>query len=578
MFPPRLDVSSSSTPFVAPSTWRNPSIITEPARRISLAQAAIEKSISMLDQSTGQIIGGAFDITATLYSQMATFDGLTNQTIYRGQLKTLFNSVDTLLPNFSDSQVYRALLYGYAAATAYAVYKDPAFLEWAQQSWQFGLNYTVLQHQLDGSQKSPRNITLMATCAGITMAGGSFANTDLNDPGINVLSTGFAFINSALLAESTSNATYLTAAQTAATFIHSHLLNVQNIVLDSISAQQSDKCGITNSNLFGYNQGLLVEGLAILSSLNASDVDTQNLLYSVIPPAVTYPDWHTDEGIVALFGSKLGDDRMIRGPIAAYIRNPANKDLRSYLRDYIGVQYNALLDLATTGNDIYKDSWLGPPPTEYSPGGQSNAISVLLAGISLQNDTSPSRTSGDTPSSPPTPVRHKSLAGPIGGSIVGALVLVAVILGVIFFLRRRKRREPPPRNVIYEYITEPAPSPLSTQYELSERSSNTPGLSRPAEEGITALTRRLASFGSQEKSDSPKGLTIMTWENPSITFESPVSAAEPNHSRLPDQVLFQLVAERLQAQQWEGQAPPDYEAESPGAGPSSIQADRGAGG
>ncbi|KAJ7577872.1 hypothetical protein C8J56DRAFT_739032, partial [Mycena floridula] len=71
---------------------------------------------------------------------------------------------------------------------------------------------------------------------------------------------------SALLAEVTKNATYLEAAQASADFIQSHLMN-SGLTLWSISASRSDSCGILDSDIQPYNQGLLIEGLAVLLSL-----------------------------------------------------------------------------------------------------------------------------------------------------------------------------------------------------------------------------------------------------------------------------------------------------------------------
>ncbi|KAJ7581930.1 hypothetical protein C8J56DRAFT_1168523 [Mycena floridula] len=457
---PQFDAANSTTSFVSSPQWRKPGFVTTPDRRVSLAQAALEQSVNLLNSTTALITGGDTTTTAMLYSQMARFDQLTNQTVYRDQLKSLFPTVLSLFPDFvnlddtyvSPFPTATALIYGYAAAIGYSTYHEPEFLEWAQQSWNFGMNYTLLQPELDGASTNPRNYTLEAQCAGITMAGGCLAQTNVNGPRINSLSTGSLLVMSALLAESTSNATYLTTARTSATFMHSHLLSVQNIVLDSISAQATDNCSIDNNSTYGYNQGLTVEGLAVLASLDPSDFDTQNLLHSTIVPAVTSLHWHVTDGsgIITDTGKSGSNDFVINGVIAAYNRNPTNEALRSYLRDYIGVQYNAVLDLATTGNDIYSESWIGASPTAaYSPFAQRAAISVLLAGISVQNDTA----SAPVGTSSPAPAPHKSKAGPIAGGIVGGLFLVAVIISAIFFLYRR-RRGPAPRNIID--LNEPA--------------------------------------------------------------------------------------------------------------------------
>ncbi|KIK54171.1 hypothetical protein GYMLUDRAFT_106454, partial [Collybiopsis luxurians FD-317 M1] len=71
---------------------------------------------------------------------------------------------------------------------------------------------------------------------------------------------------SALLAETTSNQTYLDAAQNSAAFIHAHLYNIEGVVQDSISARQNDSCS-TSDSTGPYNAGLMIEGLATLYSV-----------------------------------------------------------------------------------------------------------------------------------------------------------------------------------------------------------------------------------------------------------------------------------------------------------------------
>ncbi|KAJ7577882.1 hypothetical protein C8J56DRAFT_362367 [Mycena floridula] len=528
-----LPSRDAATSFVTPSAWRKPNITTAPEVRINLAQAAIEESLGRINIGTTLITSPTIN-TAVLYSQMATFDLLTNQTNYKDQLKTFFTMIAQTDSNFSFEEfIYTGLTYGYAAACAYAAYKDAAFLVWAQDNWNFGLDNTISQQQLDGTQPfNQKNFTLQAGCKGSTMAGGSFSVTNTTNTNINTLSTGGLLLNSALLAESAGDITYLQAAQASANFIHSHLTNLQtNVIQDSISAQRSDNCSV-NAFPYAYNQGLAVEGLSILASLNSDSSDTQDFLYSIILPATTNPIWHAPNGIISISqdlwsSAGIGSDHLVRGAIAAYVHNPGNQDLRSYLRDYIGVQYNAVLDLATTGNDIYNGTtWLGDPsghpmPATYSTDGQSLAISVLLAGISIQNDTistgSPDSTGSGSPATSQLPAPHKSSVGPIAGGTVGGLVLVAMIIGAILFVQRRRKSHLTSRNIITAYVHgEPSQStfrehlsaiPLS-QPGSSDRplSSTQPSDSRQmADDLIQLLAARLQSDLHQRGVESPPG-------------------------------------------------------------------------
>ncbi|THU90356.1 hypothetical protein K435DRAFT_676228, partial [Dendrothele bispora CBS 962.96] len=77
---------------------------------------------------------------------------------------------------------------------------------------------------------------------------------------------------SSLLADVTSCQTYLDAALQSADFIHNHLTNSNNLVMDGIYA---DTCGKGSKNegagLLSPNSGLALEGLSILTSLTQND-------------------------------------------------------------------------------------------------------------------------------------------------------------------------------------------------------------------------------------------------------------------------------------------------------------------
>ncbi|PBK61088.1 hypothetical protein ARMSODRAFT_845346, partial [Armillaria solidipes] len=74
---------------------------------------------------------------------------------------------------------------------------------------------------------------------------------------------------SALLAEGTSNQTYLDAAIESANFIQSHLLNLSNVILDSVSSMSNESCSV-DSTVHSYNSGIFIEGLVILADITRS--------------------------------------------------------------------------------------------------------------------------------------------------------------------------------------------------------------------------------------------------------------------------------------------------------------------
>ncbi|KAJ7668926.1 hypothetical protein B0H17DRAFT_873198, partial [Mycena rosella] len=145
-------------------------LTTSRADRVSIAEAALEKTASLLDNSTAQFPGESYGFAGIVYSQLAAFDLATNQTKYQDTLQNYFRLASEQQPvNFSG-----VLNYGFAAAMAYKTYKDPMFLEYARQSWWWGRLNTISQADLNTGIVPGKNFTVCATCQAITMAGGTF--------------------------------------------------------------------------------------------------------------------------------------------------------------------------------------------------------------------------------------------------------------------------------------------------------------------------------------------------------------------------------------------------------------------
>ncbi|KAJ7573690.1 hypothetical protein C8J56DRAFT_1065825 [Mycena floridula] len=562
----------SAQSFTSPSSWRKPDVVTAPADRAALAKAAIDESVSRINTTTAQYDGSiAYGTAGLVFSQMAEFDLVTNQSTYKDQLKGFFKTVDGTRPLFADEFVSSSLTplpivsprqtrydqqvdvrylassniicrqklnygltYGYAATRAYVAYKDTDFLTWAQESWEFGRSFVLSAADLTSGKSGSKSFNLQTQCFGITMAGGAFYKTDSDDSELDALATGYFLINSALLADATSNSTYLDAAQASADFIQAHLSNDQDIIQDNISARQNDSCSV-GSGTGPYNQGLMIEGLAVLASLTKIS-HTQNLLYQTIAAVVNNSAWQGDDGVISFGSGKVGEPNLARGMIAAYNRNPTNANLRGYLKDYIGVQYNAVIDQATAGNNIYGASWVGPPGTTYSADAQSVSISVLLGGISLKNDTmTPDTTNSETDSSRP------NLAGPIAGGVVGGLALIT--LAALFFFIRRRKRLSPGRERIPEPFVMPESSSTTTstnpRYREKQRHRWMPSSASAGHSGFAATE-------SQVGDTRPM--------NPGT------SVALPEVRELPTEELVRLLNERLQNRpEWDAQeAPPEY--------------------
>ncbi|KAJ7155125.1 hypothetical protein C8R46DRAFT_1196660 [Mycena filopes] len=396
-------------PAMVSSTWRKPAMTMSSAAQVALVDAALQKSTSVLATN------GEF--AATLYSEMAEFDVVSNQTKYQVELKDYLSGSTK-----SQQKSQEPESMAHASIRAYAAYKDPVFLQLANESWAFAQTYTLFGSAAASGSLGFKNFTMNSACQAKSMVGGTFDTTNATDTSITAFASASFFAVSALLAEATSDPVYLKAAFDSADFIWGHL-SAQNLVQTAISA---DACALDDEPN-SFNTGLMIEGLAVLYSVT-QNATTQAMLNAVINATITNGDWQTEDGIIVHGGSKLGDKYLVRGLAAAYARDVTARELRAPVHDYIAVQFNAVVDLASSnGNAIYGGAWTGPPSTVFSQSNQTTAISALLSGMALHDaDTTSLLPPGPFPSSPPLLVAdpHRGrMAMMVGGTIGGVVLL-----------------------------------------------------------------------------------------------------------------------------------------------------------
>ncbi|KAJ7241814.1 hypothetical protein C8J57DRAFT_1558584 [Mycena rebaudengoi] len=464
LIPEQLGVNAQ----VVSPTWRKYNISTSAADRIRIASAALDQSLNRIGPD-GQFTDsedGGWGQAGPFYSQMVEFDISTGQKKYEDTVQQYLALTQKTGVNFSDEtvslplsgtevlnfttslQVSHALYYGRAAARAYSAYGTQIFLDYTIQSWGFGRRYTLTQDNVNSGKTNVKNYPLTKVCDGVTMAGGTFCANDTTDPDLSAFPTGNFLILSALLAEATSNPMYLQAASDAADFMHAHLYTSSHLVQDTISARQNDSCEVDTYTDPGYS-GLLIEGLSIIFSITKK-ASIQLLL--VLPVL---------NGILENDGFYAGD--LVKGLKVAYERNVTSPQLRDWLKAYIGVQFNAVIDLATNGTDIYAYKWEGPPSSTFDGGAQTDAIHVLLSAISFEADSLPS---SPTPSPtgailPPPSSGRLSMTGPIVGGVIGGIAFLLCIIFVFWMVRRRQLRTadrsttPPPTTTVAPMIFNP---------------------------------------------------------------------------------------------------------------------------
>ncbi|KAJ7060915.1 hypothetical protein C8F01DRAFT_1141274 [Mycena amicta] len=570
---------------IASPSWRKSNITTAPADRISIANGALQETISHLG-ATGQFSDADYFIPAIFYSQLAAFDIATNGTQYQDSLTRYFSLAQTVSTNFSSTKMY-----GYAAAQAYIAYHDAVFLQYAVEAWNTGSKYTLSQADVDGGTmaSSLKNFPLAKTCQGDSMAGGTFSSTDASDPSINGLPTGL----SALLAASTSDSTYISAAQLSTTFIHSHWLNTQNIVLDGISGRNNDSCALS-TGLEPYDSGMTIEALAVLVDVT-KDSSLQGLLASIIEAAITSTAWQGANGIISNVGHGSGGDLfLVRGLVAAYTRNVTSAPLKEYIKAYLAVQYNAVSDLARSQGNNFYGLWIGPAAKSFSSTDQTAALGVLVGAIGLHNESDATTSSSSSAISSSasavatgsstastTSIRSHSHTGAIAGGVIGGVLFLVLALGLFFWCRRRRQRpsafdeattnpdalsttfsERPSFNAASTMI-----SPFTSSSPFSETSSSHGG---PGTSSLLAsASPPVARYGIGEKSPQSGiqrgGSPVHNprWaESESSTSMTQVSPpARTTTSALPTAELVRILNSRLQRGvniEEEDEAPPRY--------------------
>ncbi|KAF8182500.1 hypothetical protein K438DRAFT_1767418 [Mycena galopus ATCC 62051] len=446
-----------ATPGIVSSSWREPNVTLSFAERAALASAALGISSSVLATTTDYRHRISRNTPVTVFYQMADFDSLTNQTSYgdvveKGMSETTAAEGADPMPPGTETRGYCSFMTGsfyrssvHSAIRAYMTYQHPAHLQLANESWAFARSYTISQADAAAGH------------AAIELSWRSNVGWNFQHPTIwGFLSTYFLAV-SALMAGATSDPIYLNAALDSLDFITAQLF-AQNLVLNGIAA---DSCTVDNA-AYMYINGLFIEGLAVLYSIT-NNASTQALLNEVISATISNEAWQTPDGIIAQ--GEPPDPYLVRGLAEAYVRNAVSGELRQSVHDFIGVQFNAVVDLATEGGTaVYGGAWTGPPSAIFSQANQTAAISALLAGMAL-NDVN-SDTSGDasgsamlpspspgTPDSVLAPHVHRKNVAVIAGSVVGACG-VLLVLGMAGWYTLRRRR----KAFVAELIAFPMPS------------------------------------------------------------------------------------------------------------------------
>ncbi|KAJ6621510.1 endo-1,6-alpha-mannosidase [Mycena sp. CBHHK59/15] len=312
-----LCASAAAQDLGVPLSWRKFNNSRPLSERITIAQTAINQITPQLNSATGEFNGIGYWQSGNVWSVLANQDHLAgttvNQALVVANLKNVFNL-------------------------------------WAHYD-QFGV---ITAAQASAGKQPNKAFAIEPTCGGATMAGGVFWRPTTDDTSVNSITTGLYITLSAFLAEYTGNSTYTNAAILSANWIKAHNINANNLILDTVDAE--DCSTSPDTWLFTYNSGKYIEGLNVLAAVTGNSQWT-TLMINILNAAVKTNVWEGSDGIITEGASPTSNN------------------------DGVGfkVMYNALLDLAANGS-TYSSAWHGPPQA-FTTWGQLAAIDVLTCNI-----------------------------------------------------------------------------------------------------------------------------------------------------------------------------------------------------
>ncbi|ESK90375.1 glycoside hydrolase family 76 protein [Moniliophthora roreri MCA 2997] len=295
-----------------------------------------------------------------------------------------------------------------------------------------------------------RNFTIASKCNGAV-----FQDLSQDNPLIDLYEAALFSLLSAQLADSETppNTTYLQAAKQSLDLVSSFKDN-----LTSASFIQTSEC---DPLLLAYRPvsqgsstiGYMIEALSILApKMNESDSMIE-LLQDIISSTLdmSTKGWPGPTGVPQnlyrngddmFVGADEGDMYFVRGLAEAYRRAKSLPvDLQRSIKVFLGVQYNAIRDNATSGDNVYGRSWKGPPSSDFDAYSQAAAAQVLIDGIDLfEDDSSPQETPVPTPGLAPF-LRTSPPVKVIIRSTIGGLIFLMLLGAVVYFVLCRRREQ-----------------------------------------------------------------------------------------------------------------------------------------
>ncbi|PBK86117.1 hypothetical protein ARMGADRAFT_1128186 [Armillaria gallica] len=375
--------SVAAQDFKPPPTWINPNITQSKEYCLTTASKALKEAIHKINLADGQFHDGRYADAGILYAQMVEFDRLTNQTQYKDKLKDYFKccrvdeawlfSRAVRLAIFKEYFLIIDLLmiaagwavrnYGYAAARAYTIYGDHNFLAFAEASWASARQYTITLEQAESRTIETKQFTLASSC-NTTLAGGTYFLTLYNQ-----------LVSCSHLLDSSSHTVW--------TSIKSN-------------SNQDSSCS-KNLEISPCGSGTFIEGLAILAASGIiDDAPTKDLLTSAVHAITSESLWQGADGVYNYDNDhSIGGHCIAQALASIYEHNKTSSDLQAYIKAYISVQYNSVINLprSLSNPNIYGSPWTGSSSTLFNSITQTLALTVFLGAIQLVDGQSSSSSS-----------------------------------------------------------------------------------------------------------------------------------------------------------------------------------------
>ncbi|KAK1227453.1 hypothetical protein PQX77_009554 [Marasmius sp. AFHP31] len=491
-----FQVLAQGEELTVPSTWSNSTLKATREERVNRTAAAIDAFIASDDffvLSNGQPreLPLVFWPYGEFLARIADYDIYTNQTRYKDIVyRHYLTGLQQLKPddriNLQPSiQISNKFRYAHAAIRAYLAYRDEAFLSIAKGFWTSSRNLTLSDADVRSNSSSAKSTTIDSTVSltcrtsdkQYTLAGGTFHNA-INDNDLLItlgatadyltLTVSLAVLSSQL------DQTYIGLARQMADFLLNVLYKGDGVFHNKVQVRSNQTCPRpqTDPDLVVGNAAVSLQSLSLLA-LTSENSDLMNVLRDVTRYATN--TWHTPDGVLdsrkiqAQVNSNADDaesskQHLFRSFYELVVGESSAPDLKTYVRRYLAVQYNALVDQTNFPSDtppIYGPGFSSA--TQFSNYAQMGAITTLLGGV-ISGDDSAEVTPND-PRAGDVVDHDKVPVGAIIGGVVGGFAgLVLVAAGGCCYHRRRHSRQ-----LVKSPTVEPYPAGLTFRQGKCEK-------------------------------------------------------------------------------------------------------------